>query len=321
MQLEYFPYILEIGRQKSVSAAAKALNLRQTTLSSILSSVEEEVGFSIFCRTPNGMVPTILGEQFLATLHDINVQTELLYSLTAHEGVHAQPVHVVVTPATSAGIALELTRRFHVYELKCDLFFEEQPRPVALPMILQGNANICLFYVSDNEIDELRQEMEEQGLYVTPLYATEFCGIVKLDHPLAAHNVLTKEELSAYPIITATGFFSGGARFSRWASQHCSITSVPNFYLLQSIMEQENMLGVGPAFTLAAANIYDPSRHKLLHFSEDLLSLRMHFCLIQREESYLRYQEKILINEILEYFSSFSPLQHGKQLMERGTEN
>ena len=188
-------------------------------------------------------------------------------------------------------------------------------------MILQGNANICLFYVSDNEIDELRQEMEEQGLYVTPLYATEFCGIVKLDHPLAAHNVLTKEELSAYPIITATGFFSGGARFSRWASQHCSITSVPNFYLLQSIMEQENMLGVGPAFTLAAANIYDPSRHKLLHFSEDLLSRRMHFCLIQREESYLRYQEKILINEILEYFSSFSPLQHGKQLMERGTEN
>ena len=50
MQLEYFPYVLEIGRQKSVSAAAKTLNLRQTTLSSILSSVEEEVGFSIFCR-------------------------------------------------------------------------------------------------------------------------------------------------------------------------------------------------------------------------------------------------------------------------------
>ena len=163
MQLEYFPYILEIGRQKSVSAAAKALNLRQTTLSSILSSVEEEVGFSIFCRTPNGMVPTILGEQFLATLRDINVQTELLYSLTAHEGVHAQPVHVVVTPATSAGIALELTRRFHVYELKCDLFFEEQPRPVALPMILQGNANICLFYVSDNEIDELRQFLDDMS--------------------------------------------------------------------------------------------------------------------------------------------------------------
>ena len=80
------------------------------------------------------------------------------------------------------------------------------------------------------------------------------------------------------------------------------------------------MLGVGPAFTLAAAKIYDPARHKLLHFSEDLLSPRMHFCLIQREESYLRYQEKILINEIMEYFSLFSSTQHDKQFAEGGTE-
>ena len=318
MQLEYFPYILEIGRQKSVSAAAKALNLRQTTLSSILSSVEEEVGFSIFCRTPNGMVPTVLGEQFLDALRDINVQAELLYSLTTHESVHAQPVHIVVTPATGAGVALELTQRFHAYELKCDLFFEEQPRPAALPMILQGNANICLFYVSDSEINELRQELEEKGLHITPLLATEFCGIVKLDHPLAKLDVLQKEDLSAYPIVTATGFFSGGARFARWASQHCQITSVPNFYLLRSVMEQENMLGIGTAFSFAAAKIYDPARHKLLHFSEDLFSPQMHYCLIQRDESYLRYPEKIMTNEILDYFRTFSAEEYGGQFIGKG---
>lgn len=318
MQLEYFPYILEIGRQKSVSAAAKALNLRQTTLSSILSSVEEEVGFSIFCRTPNGMVPTVLGEQLLDALRDINVQAELLYSLTTHEGVHAQPVHVLVTPATGAGFALDLTQRFHAYELKCDLFFEEQPRPAALPMILQGNANLCLFYVSDTELDDVRQELREKGLHLSVMHFTDFCGIVRRDHPLAKFDVLDKDELSSHSVVTVTGFFSGGERFARWASQHCQITSVTNFYLMQSIIEQENVLGIGPALTFAAAKIYDPERHKLLRFSENLLSPRLHYCLIQREPSYLRYQEKIMTNEIMDYFRTFSAAEYGRLFSGKG---
>lgn len=320
MQLEYFPYILEIGRQKSVSAAAKALNLRQTTLSSILSSVEEEVGFSIFCRTPNGMVPTVLGEQLLAALRDINVRAELLYSLTTHEGVHSQPVHVLVTPATSAGFALELTQRFHAYELNCDLFFEELPRAAAMPMILQGNANICLFYVSDRELEDLQQELREKGLHLSSLKATDFCAVVRRDHPLAKVDVLDRDELSAYPIATVTGFFAGGEHFARWASSHCQITSVADFYLLQSLMEREKMLCIGPAFTFAAAQIYDPERHKVLRFSENLLSPRMHFCLIHRDLSYLRYQEKIMINEILDYSRTFPSMECGGPFAERKSE-
>ena len=50
MKLEQVRYMLEINRLHSISAAARSLHVGQTTLSAIVKSVEEEVGFSIFQR-------------------------------------------------------------------------------------------------------------------------------------------------------------------------------------------------------------------------------------------------------------------------------
>ena len=48
VQLEYYRYLLEIDRCRSISEAARTLGLRQTTLSYIIKSIEQELGFSVF---------------------------------------------------------------------------------------------------------------------------------------------------------------------------------------------------------------------------------------------------------------------------------
>ena len=41
MKLEQFHYLLEINRLRSISAAARSLHIRQTTLSAMVKTVEE----------------------------------------------------------------------------------------------------------------------------------------------------------------------------------------------------------------------------------------------------------------------------------------
>ena len=69
IHLEHFQYMLEIDRCRSISAAARSLGLVQTTLSSIVKTVESALGFPIFQRTPNGVAPTVLGEQSVSYTH------------------------------------------------------------------------------------------------------------------------------------------------------------------------------------------------------------------------------------------------------------
>lgn len=54
MKIEHFKYLVEIDKHHTISAAAKALYMGQTTLSSIVKSMEEELGYSIFSENAEG---------------------------------------------------------------------------------------------------------------------------------------------------------------------------------------------------------------------------------------------------------------------------
>ena len=50
-QLKQFKCVIEIQKHASISKAAKALNIAQSTLSKYLSKLEEELGLELFDRT------------------------------------------------------------------------------------------------------------------------------------------------------------------------------------------------------------------------------------------------------------------------------
>jgi DNA-binding transcriptional LysR family regulator len=62
---------LAIARTGSLSAAAAELGVHQTTAGRRLSALEEELGFSIFLRTPTGLHATAEGARVLAPLEDL----------------------------------------------------------------------------------------------------------------------------------------------------------------------------------------------------------------------------------------------------------
>jgi DNA-binding transcriptional LysR family regulator len=64
-------FALAVARSGSLSSAASALGVHQTTCGRRLGALEEALGFPLFLRTPSGMVATSEGEQVLSSLEDL----------------------------------------------------------------------------------------------------------------------------------------------------------------------------------------------------------------------------------------------------------
>ena len=65
MTIQQLDYLLEVNRSKSITTAAKKLYITQGSLSKAISTLEKELGFPIFSRTRNGVVPTDRGLEVL----------------------------------------------------------------------------------------------------------------------------------------------------------------------------------------------------------------------------------------------------------------
>ena len=71
MKLQQLEYVIAIAQEGSITAAAKKLYQAQPNISIALKELESEIGTQIFWRTPNGMVLTPEGEDFLVRAKEI----------------------------------------------------------------------------------------------------------------------------------------------------------------------------------------------------------------------------------------------------------
>lgn len=71
MQISKLYNLLVVAESQSISTAAQKLFISQSSLSSMIKSVEEELGVTIFRRTAKGVLPPRRGRCFCA-LHGMS---------------------------------------------------------------------------------------------------------------------------------------------------------------------------------------------------------------------------------------------------------
>ena len=65
MTFQQLQYLLAVAKTGSISRAAENLNVTRSGVSLCIRSLEDELGYQIFLRTPTGLIPSALGEQVL----------------------------------------------------------------------------------------------------------------------------------------------------------------------------------------------------------------------------------------------------------------
>ena len=87
MTIQQLRVAIEAAHTGSITRAAKNLYLSQPNASSMLRTLEQELGYEIFSRTNSGIVPTEHGTEFLAHAQTMLIESEQIYELRSRKHV------------------------------------------------------------------------------------------------------------------------------------------------------------------------------------------------------------------------------------------
>lgn len=79
MQLSDYEYVLAVSKHKNISRAAKELFISQSTLSRIISRIEDDMGIEFFDRTSSPLTITEAGERYLYYMEEMRVLEKKMF--------------------------------------------------------------------------------------------------------------------------------------------------------------------------------------------------------------------------------------------------
>lgn len=317
MRLEHIQYLLEINRLHSISAAARSLHIKQTTLSAIVKVVEEEVAFPIFQRTPQGVFATPTGERFMSLAWEVHVKYEELMAVKRHLSGGAPTITVPMAPAISMRMAITLSDYFSRFDVHGNLNFEDAPSEAIGELILDNSANLGLTYLTEEEISRLQTDTGQNSLNVERLLEDELCIVVSEKHRLAARDTVNMEEILSERMVTANPerkdkIVGDTVNRGTYVTRYSSMDD-----MFQAVLTQD-VIGFAPRFTGEYYFEHIGGHFRLIPLRNTEYENWMYLCLLTCRDRDLRYQEYILVSCIREYFRNIRSATAREKLSENG---
>lgn len=188
MNLKEQEYICEIAKHKSITRAAKELNLTQSALSLFLLNLEKQLGVKLFERVRKEMIPTYAGEIYLKysqsildlgaecdlKIHDIiyKVAGRIRFGINSRRSPFIVPELLVkmhrlypdVRIEVEESDTLKLLERLENQELDCIYTYEECQIPtVAAELLLEDRIGFAVR--KDDPVLRYAQYHEERDYY------------------------------------------------------------------------------------------------------------------------------------------------------------
>lgn len=202
MRLEQLHYLLELYRTRSFSKAAEKVFITQPSLSTAISGLEEELGVRLFERTRSGVYPTPMGEAIVAIAQEL-VDCENRILKTARESKPQEQIRLLTIPAISPGVLLEALPAFRKNHPDVNLLMHEYPPSTiigeAIRPLTEEPGTFCFASLPPKTREAILDELEKANIGARFAYRDEFVCHMAADHPLAAQDAVSSEDLLPYP--------------------------------------------------------------------------------------------------------------------------
>lgn len=192
MELRHLKYFVMVARTLNFSEASRRLYITQGTLSQQIQQLEGEIGAQLFDRTRHSVILTEAGEELLP----LAIQT-IEYSEICHnrikdlKGALTGTLRIGTTTSFSALLTDTVSR-----------FVKEHPG-VRLT-ILSESATEIINMLRDKELDvalAFKPAVAYEELESETLFKNSLSAVMRKDHPMASHKVLTMEDLEKHRIV------------------------------------------------------------------------------------------------------------------------
>lgn len=193
VDLRQLEHVVEICRSGSISAAARALRVSQSTLSRSVAHLEQKLGMTLFARSEIGARPSATaaliaqrGTEILALVEQLRADLRL------HAIGDRDTIRVGVGPATRLRPLPDVLRLIdrHFPDLRVEV--KQEAGTVVTQGLIDGRYDV-VFTAADNAADKL-------DLVRNVLFVDEVVAAVRPHHPLAGRGPLTLADVASYPI-------------------------------------------------------------------------------------------------------------------------
>ena len=206
MKLQQLRYICEVARNGlNVSATAQVLYTSQPGISKQIRLLEDELGVEIFARSGKHLSHiTAAGEQVISVAEEILHKCEKIKQIANEFSNEREGVLTVATTHTQARYALPPVISHFMQEYPDVSLHMNQGTPAQIAeMAADGSVD---FAIATEGLEAFPE------LISMPCYRWNRSVVVPHDHPLAAVEKLSLEQLADYPIVTYVFGFTGRSK-------------------------------------------------------------------------------------------------------------
>ncbi|MCA0272552.1 MAG: LysR family transcriptional regulator [Proteobacteria bacterium] len=190
-QLQFFIAAAEAG---SVSGAAKALSISQSSVTEAIQALEGDLGVVLFDRQPRGLLITHKGSAFLRHARQILADVSAARTAFRDEAEEvAGRLSLGVTSLVAGYVLSDILQRFRRAFPRIELNVIEDTGDYLQHLLIGGELDVAVMLTSS-----VRDRM---ALHVETLVVSPYRLWLPLGDPLAQQEAIALEELSGRPMI------------------------------------------------------------------------------------------------------------------------
>lgn len=244
-QLQFF---IAAAEAASVSGAARALSISQSSVTEAIRALEDDLGVTLFDRQPRGLDLTHKGSLFLRHARQILADVSSARMAFQDEGDQAKGNLALGVTSLVAGYVLsDILSRFRRASPQIDLSVIEDDGAYLQHLLIGGELDVAVLLTSS-----IRDRM---ALNVETLVVSPYRLWLPLGHPLMEAEVITLDKLAGEQLIQLT------IDEIEESTQHlmASLAVKPQIaFRTRSVEAVRSLVATGAGVTLLPSLVYRP---------------------------------------------------------------
>lgn len=201
MTLQQLRYVAMAAEKGTLTEAAKELYISQPSLTKCIKELEKEIKIHIFERTNKGIVISKEGEEFLAYVHQVLEQADILEERYSHKSSVKQKFCVSTQHYSFAVNAfVDLIKEFG--NDKYDFSLRETQTYEIIDDVASMKSEIGILYMNDFNESVLKKLIKTHDLEFSELFVAQPHIFISSKNPLANKKFVTMDELKPYPYLS-----------------------------------------------------------------------------------------------------------------------
>ena len=220
MTLQQLRYAITVAETGTITEAAKKLYISQPSLTNAIHELEKEMNLVIFQRTNKGILLSGEGEEFLGYARQVLEQASILEDKYKGNGGGKKQFCVSTQHYSFAVNAfVDLIKEYGQEEY--DFSLRETQTYEIIEDVAHMRSEIGILFLNDFNETVLRKILKTNDLEFHELFVAKPHVFIRRTHPLADRQVITNQELEAYPYLS----FEQGEHNSFYFSEEIFSTS------------------------------------------------------------------------------------------------